>query len=356
MLTAYVVIPSILVLYSKYFYQICPILICLRPLTKCVKNQECKQILECLSDCENPKSSRRSHSFQKFGHLQNPSNPAYCRYQCLDELQDDSMDDFLNCIGSSPCLEPANFSDTCVTPPTALPFEHVEKFIVGSWQKIFTTGWDLWPCQTTWFHAPLPVIAEALSNRIDDNHLPFSPPPESWMTQWPHTPNVYRMDLFWKTKSNHTFHMSNEMYINSTWKFAANISATGDRHRDFANVQDSDPILTRATLRTRAIMWGTEAHENWYLLDYDVTSNYAVLIIYYCAYTIPLRAFDSMAMVLYKSLSTTSSATTKTIPSEKNIQEIHQRACQVLGNQYGKLQRIPDCPFQPFPSDPFSRA
>jgi hypothetical protein len=256
------------------------------------------------------------------------------------------MDDFLNCIGSSPCLEPANYSDTCVTPATAFPFDQVEKFIVGSWQKLFTTGWDVWPCQTTWFHPPSPRIEEDLATQSPGNDVRFSPSPEAWMTHWPHTPNVYRMDLFWKTKRNHTFHMSNEMYINSMWKFPANTSFTSDRHSAFAIVQDADPIDTRATLRTRAIMWGTEAHENWYLLDYDVTLDHVILIIYYCAYTIPLRAFDSMAMVLYKSFVTTSSSTSESNPTEQQIQEIHQRAHQVLGNRYGKLQRIPDCPFR----------
>ena len=95
----------------------------------------------------------------------------------------------------------------------------------GNWRKEFTTGCDLWPCHGQNFGLP-----------DEDEQLP-----DSWMTEWPHSPNVWRMNLYWKNanEASFTFHMNNEMYIGDTWEF-------------------DNPRSAPATLRTRAIISSRE--------------------------------------------------------------------------------------------------
>ena len=238
-----------------------------------------------------------------------------CRYQCFDLIQTRTAENFLECVGGSGCLEPTKYSDQCAPiqnqSNSLLPFEAVEDVFVGQWKKLYTTGWDLWPCQTTEFHAPLSDLQE----------------PKAWMAAWPHTPNVYRMDLNWTVlgKSPHheyTFHMSNEIYPNQQWDFP------------------SQPAIddNKAMLKTRAVMWGTEAHENWYLLDYDAEMR--TMMIHFCAYTLAIQGFDAMTMVLRKVVT----------DDEENDPFTHamadiieRRAMDILGETFGNLQRIEEC-------------
>ena len=126
------------------------------------------------------------------------------------------------------------------------------------------------------------------------------------------------MDLYWKNNrhSNITFHMSNEMYPKETWDFEG----------------DNKPI-TPATLKTRAVMWDTEAHENWYLIDQD--KDLQTITIYYCAYTEAVDRFDSIAMILQKE-------DAKELTEEQHA-AISGKAAQILGPEHGNFQRIPSC-------------
>jgi hypothetical protein len=126
------------------------------------------------------------------------------------------------------------------------------------------------------------------------------------------------MDLFWKSPeaSDVTFHMSNEMYPLQTWEF-----------------EEQGQPFSPATLRTRAVMWGTEAHENWYLLHYD--SDWQTMLIYYCAYTKAVERFDSNALVLQK-------VGTPSIPDEQG-QFYKTLAAEILGDLSGKLQPVAPC-------------
>jgi hypothetical protein len=115
--------------------------------------------------------------------------------------------------------------------------------------------------------------------------------------------------------------MCNEMYPGQLW--------------DFHSFQPT-ALAASATLRTRAVMWGTEAHENWYLLDFDESSQ--TMLIYYCAHTMDIHRFDSITMVLRKQeIHQTSPFTTGKAESVEN------KALQLLGNMHGKLQRIEEC-------------
>lgn len=121
-----------------------------------------------------------------------------------------------------------------------------------------------------------------------------------------------------------TFHMCNEMYPGETW--------------DFSDLPPNNTTTTKsdATLKTRAVMWGTEAHENWYLLDYDEERK--IMLVYYCAYTEAVNRFDSMAMVLQKQPIQNSAQL-----SEEQHVKYAKKALQLLGPIHGQLQRIPEC-------------
>jgi hypothetical protein len=197
-------------------------------------------------------------------------------------------------------------------PHQTLQFESEMKRLLGEettttrWNKLYTTGWDIWPCQYTDFHTPD-------SDSVDA---------EKWMDHWPNHPNTYRMDLYWKNSptSKLEFHMCNEMYINETWLFP-----------DSYNSRDDESRLS--TLKTKAVMWGTEAHENWYLLHSDL--DLKLLVIYYCAYTDAVQRFDSMTMVLQRD-----DGPTLTTKQEEEIESI---VLSALGEHHSKLQRIESC-------------
>ena len=80
-------------------------------------------------------------------------------------------------------------------------------------------------------------------------------------------------------------------------------------------------------------MWGTEAHENWFLLDFQEESQ--TMIIYYCAYTEAVDRFDSMAMILQKE-----GAPNLNEDERTNLEE---RGSRLLGGEHGRFQRINAC-------------
>jgi hypothetical protein len=140
------------------------------------------------------------------------------------------------------------------------------------------------------------------------------------MAAWPAQNNVWRMDLNWTNtniKPHYTFHMSNEIYPGQQWDFP------------------SQPANTSATLKTRAVMWGTEAHENWYLLHYDPEMR--TMIIHYCAFTIDIKGFDAMTMVLRKVVGQDDPFT------DEMAKLTEQRAMHLLGEMFGHLVRIGEC-------------
>jgi VDE lipocalin domain len=283
----YIILPivwrSLQAVYHKR-YDICPLVKCLQPLTSCLQEVECRAWLDEVAACQDPQSVSRQTAMQTFAHLQHPDNPAYCQYQSFDSISHSSSPAlaFVECIGKSHCLPPSDYSDTCATITTkevVVPLDSttiLAKNLPGRWLKVYTTGWDLWPCQWTDFWPPsstnpehgtdhaaaafggTPVVDQNLDTSSSPPPLSTPPPPEpeEWMTAWPHDPNVWRMDLYWKhsATANLTFHMNNEMYLGETW--------------DFSTTTTTNAPPPSATLKTRAVMWGTEAHENWYLLDY----------------------------------------------------------------------------------------
>ena len=307
--------------------KLCPLIKCLPQLQACLHEASCKKWIHQIQECTNPNSEARQESANKFSHVQYPNDASYCTYLAFDMLTTDTALNFLECIGNSACLERATHSDRCATDKElsdALPFETVPPSVwQGQWRKLFTTGWDLWPCQWTVFSPP---------------HSSEKLQPKDWMN-WPKADNVWRMDLTWKNSavnikslnqggggySSVTFEMCNEMYPHETWNF----SHLPPNHEVY---NTSTPT---ATLKTRAVMWGTQAHENWYLLHYD--SDTETMLIYYCAHTAAVDRFDSMAMVLQKERNEFTPLT------EEYHEQYQQLAKKILGHVHGKLQRIPDC-------------
>ena len=307
-LYAYVALPiTWKVMYIKR-YEICPLAKCFKPLAKCLFESSCRTWVNDVAQCQKPNSTAMQDSAIHYKHVQHPTDPAYCQYQSFDRLQTATALDFLECIGRSGCIAPAKYTDICIDVtkkgvPT-LPLDKIPTHVLkGKWRKVFTTGWDLWPCQSTEFWPP---------HTQEEEH-----PPDSWMNEWPHNPNVWRMDLHWKNAkakdASFMFKMSNEMCIGKTWNF--------------------DNPSAPATLRTRAIMWSTEAHENWYLLDWMEEWN--TMMIYYCAYTSAVNRFDSMTMVLQRDDSPPL--------TNEQCEYYEELAKHLLGEYHGNLQRIQPC-------------
>ena len=302
---------GVLQLYEKR-YDICPLVKCVVPLARCLQEPLCREWLDDVATCSDEGSAARQKSAQTFSHVQHPRDAAFCRYQSFDRLESAKALDFLECIGQSGCLAPSTYSDTCagsvLSNSAILPLSSVPKNMLGGrWLKLATTGWDVWPCQWTDFWPPK-------SQGIT---------PEDWMAEWPQNPRVWRMDLYWKNghTGKTTFHMNNEMYPDETWTF-----------RD-TTTDNAGAITSNATLKTRAVMWGTEAHENWFLLDFQEESQ--TMIIYYCAYTEAVDRFDSMAMILQKE-----GAPNLNDDERTNLEE---RGSRLLGGEHGRFQRINAC-------------
>lgn len=313
---AYVALPTALfglrTLHRTYWPPICPLVQCFPPLLKCLQVDECKAWLDDLKECNDDQSEARQLAASTFSHVQHPNDAAFCQYRSFDRLETPTALDFLECIGGSGCLQKSSYSDECVVRddlPT-LSFETMQRFITGRWYKLYTTGWDLWPCQWTDFYAP-GTPSDVMA-------------PESWMTAWPEDPNVYRMDLYWKNTvgGNVTFHMCNEMYPGQMWNYSDD-----EHNNEYENVGPT------ATLKTRAVMWGTEAHENWHLIDY--TQETDTIMVYYCAYTMEIQRFDSMTMVLQKDGA-------RPLTEEQAL-AIETKAKALLGEKHGQLQRIAQC-------------
>jgi hypothetical protein len=312
-LYAYVLLPVAIrgttkLFQSKVWNQICPLIHCAPALIRCLQDDKCKAWLDDIQQCEDPTSEARRLSATKFSHVQHSHDVAFCRYQSFDRLESTTGIDFLECMGNSGCLEKSTYSDQCahIDPESrrGLSFgPALSPFLRGRWKKLYTTGWDTWECQWTDFYRPKSKDIE----------------PEPWMEAWPKEKNVWRMDLYWKNSrdSNVTFHMCNEIYPKQTWDFA----------------DSTNKPTAAATLKTRAVMWGTEAHENWYLLD--ANKDLETITIYYCAYTQAVDRFDSIAMILQKE-------------GAKELTEEHRtafvdKASQILGPEHGNFQRIQDC-------------
>jgi len=309
MIYAYGVLPLVyrtaLFLYESRF-KICPLIKCIRPLIQCVREPECKAVLDCLAECDDASSARRQQSLKDFQHVQFPADPALCRYQCFNEVSTQTAEDLIACIGGSGCVEPAKYSDQCAPIAQALSFDLVKDVFAGQWIKLYSSGWDTWPCQSTEFHAPLAQF----------------PDPEPWMKAWPIESNVWRMNLNWTVGNEssqtalYTFRMSNEIYPGQQWDFASQPATTA-----------------HATLKTRAVMWGTEAHENWYLLDYDVQQK--TMLVHYCAYTVDVKGFDAITMVLRRDGEE---------PFTSEMQKrMEQLAFDLLGERFGSIKRIKEC-------------
>ena len=253
-------------------------------------------MLDCLAECDNASSTARRDAEAKYKHLQFPQDKALCGYECLGLMTTDVADDLVECIGTRGCMAPAEFSDECadISQDLVLPFSNI-RALEGRWNKIFTNGWDIWPCQLTVFYAP--GAAE--------------PEPKAWMSSWPKDPKVWRMDLTWsfRRETSRMFTMSNEIYPNERWSYGGANTAT-------------DP-----TLKTLARMWGTTAHENWYVLYADEN----MLLVHVCAYTLQVQSFDALTIVLLRE---------NTTLTDDMMNKIQQIARDILGDKFGKLLPI----------------
>ena len=107
--------------------------------------------------------------------------------------------------------------------------------------------------------------------------------------------------------------MTNELTPDAGWKFEGGPSS-------------------KPTGKTRAVMWGTVSHENWYILDFD--KEYGYILMNVCAYTPAVRSFDAITMVLVKEESEF---------TDKLIEYAEHKAKELLGDKFGSLVRIKKC-------------
>jgi hypothetical protein len=79
-------------------------------------------------------------------------------------------------------------------------------------------------------------------------------------------------------------------------------------------------------------MWGTTAHENWYVLYADND----LLLIHVCAYTIEVQSFDAITLIFVKE----ENGRFVTEAMENKIQKM---AHEILGDKFGTVLRVRDC-------------
>ena len=281
--------------------KICPIAVCIGPLIASVRNPDDRAMLDCLDECDDKTSDRRNRAALTFKHVQFPQDSSLCRYGCFDLVTTATAERLIECIGGSGCIAAAEYSDECasIRPEQVLPFDSIPPNVMsGRWIKLYTNSWDTWPCQVCEFHPPR-------SN---------TPAPRPWMKHWPNDRNVWRMDMNWtNTLTRHVFSMSNEIYPNESWDFSTK---------------------TKATLKTRAAMWGSEAKENWYLLHYDPET--LTMIFNVCAYTAAVQKFDALTMVIRK-------LNAPGLFTDDMAKEMESKALDMLGPKFGNMVRIPQC-------------
>lgn len=144
------------------------------PLFKCLVEPSCRSWINDVAQCQKPNSEALQESAKHYSHVQHPTDPAYCQYQSFDRLETATALEFLECIGKSGCIAPAKYTDTCADMPNKpiLPLDKEPSHVLkGKWRKLYTTGWDLWPCQWTNFWPP--------------HTPPGEQQPDDWMTVLP---------------------------------------------------------------------------------------------------------------------------------------------------------------------------
>lgn len=110
--------------------------------------------------------------------------------------------------------------------------------------------------------------------------------------------------------------MSNEMHPDQQWNL-------------------SQSVNVYPTLSALAVMWGTTAHENWYVLYADEN----IMLIHVCAYTLQVQSYDALTIVFAREGVTV---------TDEMANEIQATALDILGPKSGMLIRVPseDCPIQ----------
>jgi hypothetical protein len=135
------------------------------------------------------------------------------------------------------------------------------------------------------------------------------------------------MDFNWTVLPTHipeerrrpyTFAMSNEMYPGLAWDYYKTTSKA------------------KPTLKTIAPMWGTEAHENWYLLHYDPKGQW--FLVHVCAYTAEVETYDAITLIFRKN-----GQHQRAELEEELAAEMEQIALEKLGKKFGTLLRIKEC-------------
>jgi hypothetical protein len=189
--------------------KLCPVVMCTLPIVYCVREPECKAMLDCFVECDDKDSQRRQHAKTKYAHLQFPQDPALCSYECIGLISTPTAESLVECIGNQKCLPPSKYSDQCavIRQDQVLSLSVIPKNVLeGRWNKIYTNGWDIWPYQTTEFIGP---GGKAVEER-------------DWMTSWPNGTDTWRMDLTWAFKTDpkaHRFNMSSELFPGLRWEY-----------------------------------------------------------------------------------------------------------------------------------------
>ncbi|MBW2286287.1 MAG: hypothetical protein JRG80_16760 [Deltaproteobacteria bacterium] len=235
-----------------------------REMIACILDSTCRSLVQCMGTCSDPTSPRRIRALEQNQHLQHPESPLPCTVGCMDDYDNEVVDEFLSAFMSHGCAADSQLVDTCVGVDAKRPFagdpeEFDMSFLVGEWQSIRTGGWDHWDCQKKIFFSPDEGEAGA------PYHSTF------WATY-----RTYPKSRDGAPKDNVVFE---EIY---------------------PNVDEADG----PTWRTRFTMWGTDSSEEWHVIDFsrgdEATGEPAWVIAEVCIETPSIHHMDVFTIVLSK--------------------------------------------------------
>jgi hypothetical protein len=182
----------------------------------------------------------------------------------MDDYDNGVVDDFLTAFMAHGCAADSKRIDTCFNVDAKRPFsedpaEFDMSFLVGEWHSIRTGGWDHWDCQKKIFFPP----------EETEDGAPYD-------------------SVFWATYRTYPKSRGGAPKDNYVWE------------EIYPNVDEDDG----PTWRTRFVMWGTESHEEWHVVEFskgdEETGEPAWVIAEVCIDTPSIKHMDVFTIVLSK--------------------------------------------------------
>ena len=235
-----------------------------REAAQCFLDETCRSLIQCMRTCDDPSSSRRIRAREQNPHLQHPDSPLPCTVGCMDDFDNEVVDDFLTAFMGKECAADSQLVDVCfdvgaVPPFSDNPSEFDMSFLEGEWESIRTGGWDHWDCQKKIFFPP--------------GNVPEGAPYHS---------------VFWATYRTYP-------------------KSRGGAPKDNYALEEVYPNTNAPngpTFSTNFVLWGTQSHENWHIFAFsrgnEETGEPAWVVAQVCIDTPSINHTDVFGMVLAK--------------------------------------------------------